>query len=78
MKKELIRNVLDVDVDGLKGINYYRVSAMYNVINEEGYADIVQEVIEEFCFTWDEIERKGGIGKLLAEIKETYDIEEGW
>ena len=38
--KKLIRNVLDVDVDGWKGVNHYTVKAMYDVIAEDGFATI--------------------------------------
>lgn len=75
MKREFIRNVVDVDVDGLRGVNHYTIKAMYNEIREDGrgsYAAIVFELLDEFDYTWQEIERDGGICQVNEDLKEAY------
>lgn len=70
-----IKNILEVDVDGLKGINHYTIKAMYNKIDEEGYAKLTHKLVDEFDYTWDEIEREGGIAQVNKDFKETYGVE---
>ena len=75
---EFIKNVCDVDVDGLREVNHYRISAMYNEIhvdeNGKEWADITFKVVDEFDYTWDEIERDGGIAQVNKDLKECYGI----
>lgn len=75
---EFIKNVVGVDVDGLRGINHYRISAMYNEIhideNGKEWADIVFKVIDEFDYSWDDIERDGGIAQVNKDLKECYGV----
>ena len=75
---EFIKNEVDVDVDGLRGINHYRISAMYNRIHvdEKGFewADLTFKVIDEFDLTWDEIEKDGGIAQVNRDLKECYGV----
>lgn len=76
MKKlELIRNIMDVKVDTSKEINHYIIQGMYNEIQEDGFAEIVFKTINEFDYTWDEIEKKGGISQVNKELRERYKIE---
>lgn len=75
---EFIKNVCDVDVDGLREVNHYRISAMYNEIhvdeNGKEWADIVFKVIDEFDYSWDDIERDGGIAQVNKDLKECYGV----
>jgi hypothetical protein len=69
-----IKNIMEVDVDGLKGINHYTIKAQYNKIDNEGYATLTHKLIDEFDYTWDEIERDGGIAQVNKDFKETYNL----
>lgn len=75
---EFIRNVLDINVDGLRGVNHYTIKAMYNkfLLNEDGeeYAVIEHVLLDEFDYTWDEIERDGGIAQVNRDLKECYNV----
>lgn len=71
-RREFIRNTVTVDVDGLKGVNHYTVKAMYNVVSDDGFADIEFELIDEFDYTWAEINEDGGIAKVNADFRELY------
>ena len=74
MKEIFIRNVMDVDVDGLKGVNRYTIKQMYDVVNEEGYATIKHRSIEDLTLTWDEIEEEGGIAEINKQFRECYNV----
>lgn len=72
-----IKNVLDVDVDGLRGTNRYKVKAMYDVRREGHsghYYEIKFKLIEDITFTWDEIEREGGIAEINKQLNECYNV----
>ncbi|KTS84462.1 hypothetical protein NS115_03795 [Paenibacillus jamilae] len=72
-----IKNVLNVDVDGLKHKNRYVVRAMYNVRQEDEsgvWYKIVQRVIEDLTLTWDEIEEEGGVCEINKQLKECYNV----
>ncbi|APT48325.1 hypothetical protein [Bacillus safensis] len=56
--KEFIKNVLDVDVDAVKGTVKYTISEMYDEIDEEGVAEIKFKLIDEFTMTFNEIKKK--------------------
>lgn len=70
-----IKNVIEVDVDGLKGVNHYTIKAMYNKIDNEGYAILTHKLIDEFDYSWDDIEKDGGIAQVNKDFKETYGVE---
>lgn len=74
MKLEFIKNVLNIDVDGLRGINRYTVQAMYDEIDEDNFATPVFKLVDEFELTWNEIAEKGGIDKVNKELKERYKV----
>lgn len=74
MRLEFIKNVLSVDVDGLKGVNHYTIKAQYNAIDEEGFATLNHKLVDEFDMTWDEIERDGGIAQVNKDLKECYGV----
>lgn len=74
---EFIKNVLDVDVDGLRGVNHYTIKAMYNkeCTDKRGsWWEIEHKLIDEFDYTWDEIERDGGIAEINKQLKEIYGV----
>ena len=75
---EFIKTQSNVKVDGLKGINTYTISILYNKkhIDELGnYWSVETLVIDQFQLTWDEIERDGGVEQINNDIKEVYCIE---
>jgi hypothetical protein len=71
---EFIKRILEVKVDGLRGINTYKIIEAYNEIDHDNFAHYKQKTIDEIDYTWSEIESDGGLSKVLAEIKETYNI----
>lgn len=74
MKLEFIKNVLNIDVDGLRGINHYVIKAMYDKIDEDNFATTVFKLIDEFDLSWKEIEEKGGIEEINKQLKERYGV----
>lgn len=75
---QFIKNVVSVNVDGLRGVNHYTIKAAYDEIIEDErgkYASYTEKVIDEFDMTWDEIEEEGGIAKVNADIEECYGVE---
>ena len=74
MRLEFIKNILDVKVDGLAGVNHYTVKAMYDEIDSEGFATITYKTIDKFDMTWKEIEEKGGVGAVNKDLKERYGV----
>lgn len=74
MRKEFIKNIIDVDIDGLNGINHYIIRTMYNDIDDDNYAIISFKVIDEFDLTWEEIKEEGGIEEVNKQLNECYGI----
>lgn len=72
MRKEFIKNVLDVEVNGFACTVRYIVRAMYNVIDDDRFATIEQKVIEDVTLSDAEIEEEGGASKVLEDLKECY------
>ena len=77
---EFIKVIKDIKVDGLKGINTYTISILYNKRhidkkNNYEYWTIETLVIDKFDYTWDEIEQDGGVEQINNDIKEVYCIE---
>lgn len=72
---KLIKNIVDVDVDGLNAKNHYTIKAMYDEIGEDGFAEIVFKTIDEFDYTWADIEKDGGIAQVNADLRECYGVE---
>lgn len=76
--KYFIKNIAEVDVDGLRGINYYTIKALYNVeyADEIGeWCELEETIIDEFDYPWDAIERDGGIAQVNADLRECYGVE---
>lgn len=76
---QLIKNILEVDVDGLNGINHYTVKAICNMKQVDGrgtFATVETNIIDKFDYTWDEIEKAGGIAVVNKCIRKQYDIEQ--
>jgi hypothetical protein len=73
-KLEFVKNVLSVDVDGSRGINHYVIKAQYDAIDEDGFADIVYKIVDDFTMTWKEIEEEGGISAINKDLKECYNV----
>lgn len=76
--KEFIKNIIEVEVDGLRCVNHYTIQAMYNkkYVDEQGeYWKLDFQTIDEFDYTWSEIKRDGGIYEVNKQIKEEYLAE---
>lgn len=71
---QLIKYIVDVDVDGLLGINHYTIKGMYDKIDDDGFAEIVFKTIDKFSMTWNEIEEYGGIAQVNADLRECYGV----
>lgn len=73
--RRFIGNTVNVDVDGLRGINFYTVKACYEVTyyDERGtYAKTEFETVDSFDYPWSEIERDGGIEQVNANLRDVY------
>ena len=77
MTEQTIKRVLDVDVDGLKGIVKYTIKEMYDLIDDEGYGTIEFRLIDEFSMTFREINKEEEIQghSMKEEIYIVYGIE---
>lgn len=76
---EFIKVIKDTKVDGLKGINTYTISIVYNKKhidkkNNYEYWSVETLRIDQFQLTWDEIDQEG-IEQINSDIKEVYCIE---
>lgn len=75
IKREFIGNTVNVDVDGLKGINRYKVKACYEVTyrDERGeFAKTEFKDVDNFSLTWREIEEDEGISQVSMDLAEAY------
>ena len=76
--KQFIKNILDTKVDNRREMITYKISAMYDVpyVAADGhtYYDVEQETIERITLTWDEIDKLGGPGKVVEDLKKKYNI----
>nr|WP_288625564.1 hypothetical protein [uncultured Roseburia sp.] len=72
MRKEFIKNVLDVEVNGFAYTIRYIVRTMYNVIDDYGFTTIEQKIIEDVTLSDEEIEEESRASKVLEDLKECY------
>ena len=75
---EFIKVIKDIKVDGLKGINTYTISILYNKrhVDKRGeYWSVKTSILDQFQLTWKEIEQDGGVEQINKDIKEVYCIE---
>ncbi len=72
MRKEFVKNYLDVEVNGFTCTVRYIVRAMYNVVDDDGFATLEQKIIEDVTLTSKEIEEEGGHAKVLEQFKQCY------
>lgn len=76
MTEQVIKRLLDVDVDGLKGTVKYTIKEMYELIDDECFSTIEFRLIDEFTMTFNEIieeEKKQG-HSMKEEIYKVYGI----
>lgn len=71
-KFEFIGNTVHVDVDGLRGVDHYTVDAAYNRIFPDGHADLSFCRIDEFDYSWDDIQRDGGVVAINQDLRDVY------
>jgi len=74
MKLEFIKYVLNIEVDGLRGLNHYTIKAMYDQIDKDNFATIIFKIIDDWKMTWKEIEEEGGISEINKDLKECYGV----
>lgn len=75
IKREFIGNTVTVDVDWIHAVNFYTVKACYNVTYEDergSFAKLETELVDEFPYPWDEIERDGGIESVNRDLRIVY------
>lgn len=72
MKKEFIKNVLDIEVNGFTGSVRYVVREMNNIIHDDGVATIEQRVVEDVTMSREDIKRDGGHQEIINQLKECY------
>lgn len=73
-----IKYILEVEVDGLRSVNHYKISGMYSVAREQSgkeWESIEFNTINEFDMTWEGIERAGGLHVLNKRLRDRYGIE---
>lgn len=75
MRTEFVRNVLDTKVDHRREVNTYVVNALYNKIDDDGFASLEQEEIARYQYSWSEIEQEG-LPNILQKIKREHNIED--
>lgn len=71
---EYIRTRVEYDNNPFRHVIRYQIRECYNVIiaDELGeYAEYVEKVVDEFSYTWDEIEKEG-IDNINRDFKECY------
>lgn len=74
LERIFIKNWLSVDVDGLRGVNRYRIYAMYDEEQSNGRYELKNTLIEDLEMTWEEIEKEGGIHEINKQLKECWNI----
>lgn len=74
-EEEFMNHILEVDVDAARQLNRYTVSAMYEVVDEEGVAELDQRIVEVVTLTWKEINERGGVHVVNADFKARYQLE---
>lgn len=76
---EFIKVIKDIKIDGLRGINTYTISILYNKRhidkkNNYEYWSVETLILDQFQLTWKEIEQDGGVEQINNELKEVYCI----
>lgn len=69
-----IKNILEIDIDSINQTNRYIVRSVYDVVDNEGFADIEQKVIEDLTMTWQDIKEEGGIAEVNRELQRCYNL----
>ena len=75
MTRTFLKNVLDVDVNGMTGEITYTIYAEYLEVDDEGYGSNVLEEIDKLSYTHRTMERDGGLPQVLKNLKECYNLE---
>lgn len=74
--RKFVRNIFTVEVDGLHSLNHYKVYAEYEVRKEDEngeYWETEWDLIDEFDYDWDDIEKDGGLEQIKKDFKEEYN-----
>lgn len=72
---ELIKKYMDVDVDAMRHINTYAIKAMYNKLDDKGFADIVTETVDVISLNWKDIDEMGGPHAAAERIRNLHGIK---
>lgn len=75
MTKTFLKNVLDVDVNGMTGEITYTIYAEHLEVDDEGYGSNVLEKIDKLFYTPRMMEHDGGLPQVLKDLKECYNLE---
>ena len=74
---EFIKTEKEIKVDGLKGVNHYKIVVYYNQKHEDERGEwwtLEGKLIDEFDYSWDDIEADGGISEINKDINEYYGV----
>ena len=75
--KEFIKNIIDVEVYAARGLNHYTIKAQYNELVTDHIGThwaLTSEIVDEFDYTWEDIEKDGGIAQVNKDMKEAYGV----
>ncbi len=72
MKKQFIKNVLEIEINGFTGSIRYVVKEMNDVVNDDGFASLEQKTIEDVTMSRSEIKSEGGHQEIINQLKELY------
>lgn len=74
---EFVKTEKEIKVDGLKGVNHYKIVVYYNQKHEDERGEwwtLEGKLIDEFDYSWDDIDADGGISEINKDINECYGV----
>lgn len=77
--KDLIKRKLEVSVDTVREINFYKIIDIFDYVWSDGVekrASVETELVAAPSYTWEEIDQAGGITQFNRSLKACYGIVE--
>ena len=75
MERYFVKRVISVEVDGLRGINHYKVKDMFDELHDDGLFYTVYGTVQNFNLTWEDINNRGGVEISNRKLSEQYNAE---
>ena len=74
---KFIRNGMDIDNNARTKEITFKVYALYDEIQPDGYATVKTVIVEKIVLTWDEIDKMGldNYTKFTRELYHKYDVK---